>query len=127
MAPVAHPGHNVKPVDTGWSHTSIYWVGGQDQPLSRPSGVSLGMQARGHAVEEPGDTKDDAKGLGDIWVVSEGLRAIQGQVHDFNELTLLSQASAGAAPMGVGHLCVEHRLDGASQSHARPVGPDSIC
>lgn len=85
------------------------------------------MQARGHAVEEPGDTKYDAKSLGDIWVVSEGLCTIQGQVHNFNELTLLSQASAWAAPMGVGHLCVEHGLDGASQSHARPVGPDSIC
>lgn len=126
VPPLAHH-HSSGLVDTGWRDTSFYWVcrvSGQHRPLSRPSGVSVGTQARGHAAEEPRDTKDDTEGLGDIRVVCEGLGAIQGQVHDLNEFAFLSQAPTQARPLGVCHLCIEHGLAGAGQSHARPTGQE---
>lgn len=48
--------------------------------------------------------KDDAEGLGGVRVVGEGLGAPQGQVHNLNELALLSQAPAWATLLGICHL-----------------------
>ena len=90
-------------------------------------GLSLGTQARGHAAEEPRDTKDHAKGLRNIRVVRKGPGAVQGQVHHLDELSLLSQAPTRASLMGIRHLRIEHGLAGAAQSHARPAGRDSMC